>query len=184
MRGVRATRRVLLGMALALLLGGAGSWGQSVVSPEQVKAGFLSVFGNYVDWPPSAFPSADTPFTIGVLGKDTLGSLLDKTVEKKSVNGRKILIRRFRRPEDVQTCHILFICASERAKVAQILERLGRTNTLTVGETGEFLQRGGMIHIALEKKDRLEINPDAAERAGLKISSDILKLARNVRRGG
>ena len=52
------------------------------------------------------------------------------------------------------------------------------TSTLTVSETEGFGMLGGAINFAFEgNKLRLEINPLAAERAGLKISSKLLGIA-------
>jgi hypothetical protein len=173
---MRIARGALLWPLSALFLTrGAGAEG---VLPEyRVKATYLYNFSKCVVWPPAAFPEADAPFVIGVLGQDPFGSLLDEVVANRSIGGRRIVVRRFRRPGDVRACQILFISRSERERLAQILSRLGRTGTLTVGETEQFLRRGGMIQFLLESsRVRLAINPDAAARAGLKISSPLLSL--------
>ena len=179
--------RFRLGLAAAaavLIVGGAAPAALDAPSEYQVKAACLCRFGNYVEWPEGAFPDADSPFTIGILGKDPFGPALEKTAEGKNIGGRRIVTRRFQRVDEVRACHILFISRSERGRLAQILERLGRSRTLTVSETDQFLQRGGMINFIIEsKRVGFEINPDAAERAGLRISSRLLELARIVRPG-
>lgn len=173
---MRIARRALLWALSALFL--AGEAGAEDVLPEyRAKAACLYNFSKYVVWPPTAFPEADAPFVIGVLGRDPFGGLLDEIVASRSIGGRRILVRRFRRPGDVRACHILFISRSERERLAQILSRLKGTSTLTVGETEQFLRRGGMIQFLLESsRIRLAINPDAAARAGLKIKSQLLSL--------
>lgn len=56
---------------------------------------------------------------------------------------------------------------------------------LTVGEDGVFTQCGGIINFVKEdNRVRFEVNVSAAERAGLKISSRLLALARIVRSPG
>lgn len=79
----------------------------------EVKAVFLFNFTQFVDWPPAAFPDAQAPLTIGVLGDDPFGDFLDETVRGEKSNSRPIVIRRYRRVEEVGPCHVLFISRSE-----------------------------------------------------------------------
>ena len=146
-------------------------------APEyQVKAAFLYNFAKFVEWPSDALPQDSSPFIIGVLGDDPFGANLDKTVEGKALGEHKIVAKRFKKLEDVQTCH-----RSEKDKMSKIVERLGKANTLIVGDTDQLLQRGGAINFTLEdKKVRFEINADAAERADLKVSSKLMQLATKV----
>ena len=164
-----------------LLLAFAGTMRRAEAASEyEVKAAFLYNFAKFVDWPSDAFKSG-SPFVIGVVGDDPFGSDLDTTVSGKTVDNRRIEVRRFRRVGDVQSCHILFVCRSEKSRVDKILERVSGSRTLTVGDMGQFLQRGGMINFIIEdQKVRFEINSNSAERAGLKISSKLLQLARRT----
>ena len=53
---------------------------------------------------------------------------------------------------------------------------------LTVGEIEGFARRGGMINFYLEgNRVRFEINPAAAQRGRLKISSQLLGLGKIIR---
>lgn len=166
-----------------LLMAASGGLARADGAPEyQVKAAFLYNFAKFVDWPATAFSGESSPFIIGVLGDDPFGDTLDKTVEGKAIGDRKIMVRRFKQAADIKDCHILYVSRSEKKQFDKICERLDKTNTLTVGDTEQFVQRGGMINFVIEeKKVRLEINPDAADRAGLKVSSKLLQLARIVK---
>lgn len=168
------------GLLFATICGRVARAGEA---PEyQVKAAFLYNFAKFVDWPAAAFASENSPFVIGVLGDDPFGSVLDKTVDNKSVHERKIVVRRYKKVDEAKACHILFISRSEKKQVAKDLERLDKSSTLTVGDMEQFLQQGGMVNFIIEdKKVRLEINPDAAERANLKISSKLLQVAHIVK---
>ncbi len=151
-------------------------------SEYQVKAAFLCQFTKFVEWPSGAFADANSPFVIGVVGKDPFGAILERAIDGKSVDGRSFVIRRFSQVADVQPCHLLFVCESDRDQVSRILARLGHSNTLTVGDFDQFIQRGGTVNFFIEdSRVRFEINPDAADSAGLKISSKLLHLARVVR---
>jgi uncharacterized protein DUF4154 len=148
----------------------------------QVKAAFLYNFVKFVDWPASAFPPTGDAVVIGVIGNDPFGGILDQVLQGKTCcHDRKLVVRRFERIEHVSECHVLFISSSEEARLADILQILNGASVLTVGEMGRFAERGGMIGFQrADNKLRFEINTDAASRAGLTISSQLLKLATRV----
>lgn len=158
-------------------------------SEYAVKAEFLHRFAQFVTWPPEAFPPGgaapaadDAPLTVGVLGADPFGSVLDAAMAEARVGGRRFVVRRFRTLAELQPCHILFVPATEEPRLPEVLERLRGTPTLTVGETRRFARQGGVIGFRLvEDRLRFEINASAAERARLKVSSQLLRLATVVR---
>jgi hypothetical protein len=151
---------------------------QKPPSEYEVKAAFLYNFIKYTEWPQKAFPSPDTPLTIGVVGEDPFRNLLDRAVEGKTFNGRKLIVKRFETPQNLKTCHLVFIGSSERGRLDQLLADLKGASVLTVSETEKFAERGGVINFTmLGEKVRFEINIKAAESAGLKISSKLLSVA-------
>jgi len=150
-------------------------------SEYQVKAAFLYNFAKFVEWPAEAFADTSAPIILGVLGQDPFGVVLEQTIQGKTVRGRTLVIRRFERIQDVEVCHVLFVSSSEEKHLARILEGLKGSGVLTVSEMEQFARNGGIIQFIMqENKVRFEINVDAAERAGLKISSKLLKLSRVV----
>jgi hypothetical protein len=143
-----------------------------------LKAVFLYNFTQFVEWPPRAFPDSSTPLVIGILGADPFGKILDEVVRGEVIRNRKLIVQRYARPEEVKTCHVLFISRSETGRLDQLLASLKGRNILTVGESGGFTQQGGMIGFATERnKIRLRINLTAAKEAGLIISSKLLRVA-------
>ena len=147
----------------------------------QVKAAILFNFAKFVEWPDAAFPDAAAPIIIGVLGEDPFGSALD-AAKNKTANGRKIQIMRFNNVQEVTACHILFISSSEKGRLASLLRDLKDFKMLLVGDMEKFAQRGGMINFILQNDTiDFEINVDAVKRAGLKINSRLLNMARIVR---
>lgn len=145
----------------------------------EVKAAFLSNFTQFVKWPAKAFADPGAPFAIGIIGDDPFGSSLEKIVQGQSVAGRKITIRRSRSPGDVRGCQIVFIAKSERGRIAELIAGLQGANILIVGETEQFTRQGGAIGFTMEgDKVRLEITSGNAQRAGLELSSRLLKLNR------
>lgn len=183
-------RRVAAGvMALALALPTpARTETQSPLTEYQVEAAFLYHFAKYVTWPPHAFNGGNEPILIGVLGDDPFGDDLVQTViRQKPVQGRPLQVLRGRHPAELARCHILFISASEQPRLRQHLEALARARSpaLTVGESSDFLDAGGVIRFVIENsKVRFDIDAGNAERAGLVLSSKLLSLARNTRERG
>jgi len=158
------------------------AWAQQLSPTEhQVKAAFLYNFGRFVEWPRTASAPAGDPFSICLLGEDPFGPVLEETLEGKEVHGKKLLLRRIGSAKDTLRCQILFISSSEDSHLTEILTLLAGRSILTVSEMPRFAYRGGMIGFTLEQnKVRFEINPPAAERGGLIISSQLLKLAKIV----
>ena len=172
----------LLGLAFFLLASSFGFGGEVPATEYQVKAVFLFNFAKYVDWPAAAFTNASAPITIGVLGEDRFDDNLRRTVAGKTVNGRAFVIRHIAVDESTEGCHILFISDSEKKRLGEILDKIKARPVLTVGETGQFLESGGMINfVKKEGRIRLEINLDAARQAGLQISSKLLNVADAVK---
>ncbi len=149
----------------------------------QVKAAFIYNFAKFVEWPEEAL--ANRPFVIGIVGQDPFGSLIDNAVAGKTVRNSKIVIRRFPRVEDAADSHILFVSGSEGNNVDRVLKQLGRAPILTVSDTERFAEQGGMVQLIMDQnRVRFAINVAAVERAGLKPSSQLLKLAKIVPGGG
>ncbi len=96
--------------------------------------------------------------------------------------GRRITLLHTPKLAEAEGCHVLFISRSEKSRMSRILQELGEAPVLTVADTDGFLDRGGIINFILEgSKVRFESNQEAAERAGIKISSKLLRLATQVK---
>ena len=176
--------RLALAVTLPLLgLGAAGVEppGHPAPSEYDVKAAYLYHFAKFVAWPHEARGDAAS-FVIGVLGEDPFENSLDDALRGKTVDGRKVLVRRAARVEDAAGSQILFISGSERGRLEAILKAIaGAPGTLTVGDMDGFAERGGVIGFRLEgNRIRLDVSLAAAERARLKVSSQLLRLARIV----
>ena len=146
----------------------------------RIKAAFLYNFAKFVEWPPEAFDDEDSTLVLGVLGDDPFGAAL-QSLAGKTVRGRRLTIKRFDSLLDLSHCHILFITSSVQEQQQKALQSLEGSNVLTVGEMQRFVQMGGIINFVIRKnKLRFEINLDAGKRAGLVISSQLLRLADSV----
>jgi hypothetical protein len=172
-----------LGVVLSCLTPTVTAQAQDAVSHEyRIKAAFLFNFTRFIDWPSGSFADAASPIVIGVIGDDPFGAELANVLKDRRVNGRPLVARTIHAAEDARATHLLFVGVSEHEEVARVLQSLRRYPVTTVGESAEFAKEGGMITFVIRNdKVRFEINADAAERAGIRISAHLEKLATVVR---
>lgn len=171
--------RLLYFVALLLAFCCSKANAQAISREYKLKAVFLYNFSSFVEWPPSAFNSADAPFVIGIVGPDPFGSFLDETVAGEKAQGHPMVVKRFDDVREVKDCQILFI--NQPGHTADVLSSIKNRNILTVSDENNFARMGGMIHFSTESnKIRLQINPSAAKAEKLNISSKLLRLAKII----
>ena len=147
----------------------------------QVKAVYLYNFGRFVEWPASA--KTGNSFAICVLGRDPFGAALDTTVAGAIIDNQKLVARRVSSAREATNCRILFISSSESNHGKDILAEVEKVSVLTVSDMPGFAGNGGMIQFVLrENKVRFEVNLAAAEKAGLTLSSQLLKVATEIKK--
>jgi hypothetical protein len=152
---------------------------------HRVKAAFLYQFAGYVEWPTHSFSQADTPVTIAVLGADPLATELSQVVIGRKVGGRSVTVRRVRAGESLAGVHILFIGMTEGARLSRLTQPALSHSILTVTESDGALTQGSMINFVLDdRRVRFEVALDTVEKGGLRLSSRLLAVARDVRVGG
>ncbi len=164
-----------------MLCGTSSTYAKPKNKEYHIKAAFLLNFVKFMEWPSHISTDTSPLLTICILGNDPFDEAL-KSIENKIVKEKKLVIKRASRLEDVKECQILFISSSEKKKLSEIFTKIDDRPILTVAETKNFCQSGGVVNFIIVKgKVRFEINVDAAERSGLKISSKLLKLAKIIK---
>jgi hypothetical protein len=147
----------------------------------QVKAAFLFNFAKFVEWPADAFPGADAPLQICVLGQDPFGQEFENVIAEKTINGHRIEVIHPSGVPQARACQIIFVDSSVKQHARFILRDLRGSSVLTVGDTPGFAGMGGIINFVLDAgRVRFEINMKAAERARLKISARLLTVAKLI----
>jgi hypothetical protein len=145
----------------------------------KVKAAFVYNFAEFIEWPDVAFANTDAPFAIAVIGNDPFNGILEQVIAGKKIAGRSVVIKHFNSSDDISSCQVLFIPATEDEHLEQIIQKVQDGPILTIGETERFPWAGGCFRFYTEdNKIRFEINQGAAARAGLRISSKLLRLAK------
>ncbi len=142
-----------------------------------VKATYLLKFTRFIVWPQAAL-GTEEPFNICILGSDPFGATLNQVVSGEEVSGHKISVQRLDRDPAPGACQVLYI--GEHEERPRFTTEPGRA-VLTIGEGSGFARNGGMIGFVIEnRRVTFDINWRAAETSGLKLSSGLLTVARNV----
>jgi hypothetical protein len=181
----RPPRRLLdRACLIALLVLLAPAWrgvaGQPV-DAGQMKAVFVVNFLRFVDWPPSHLAPSPAPFVVAVLGNRPFVEELRHYAVGQSVSGHTIEVKAVDRPQDARGAHMLFIGASESPNLPAILEVAEESALLTVGDTDGYARAGVILNLyTLDQRIRIEANPAAATRTGLRLSAHLLRISRIV----
>jgi hypothetical protein len=152
---------------------------QGVTQPA-LKAAFLLNFAKFVEWP------AETPasLTLCVADDSAVEDALGQLVSGGVGGGRPVAVLKNPRTRTLRICHLLYLTDSDPARLALALDEVKGARILTVGDGDQFVRTGGMIGLFLEDgRMRFAINPDAAQRAGVRLSSRLLSLAKIVKEG-
>ena len=168
----RFIRNAVLAAGIALAM--PATFGE-VTSESQLKAAYLVNFLKYVEWPASR-----GTINICLFGRDSLGPYL-AGYEGRQIAGHELRIRKVSSPEQLADCQELFIPETEEARVGAVLRWVDRQAILTVSDLETFTRDGGAI--ALIRNDgrlQFDVNNEAIGRAGLKASSQMLRLARQI----
>ena len=141
----------------------------------KLKAYFIYTFTRYIEWNDL---EEDSTFIIGIIGNSKLISPLEKIANSKLVKDKKIIVKQWDQFKNGEKCHILFISKSERKDLAKIINKVEGKHILTIGDTRGFAKQGVCINfIVVSDKIRFEINREITGNTGLKVSSQLLKLA-------
>lgn len=151
--------------------------GQELSLEYQVKAAFLLNFARYADWP----SQADRPLTVCLVGENPIQEEMAARLRGKEVRGRPVEARVVAREAQLQGCNLLYVPRDSGRAAAALIEAVKDDPVLTVGESKEFLAHGGSILFFLQDgKVRFRIDQRAVERTGIRISSRLMALSREL----
>jgi hypothetical protein len=179
--GIR--RAVAIGILIqGICFGLSAPTSAQTVEESRVKAAYLYNFAKFVDWPAEVFHNPNDPAVICVVGDERTSDVLESAVIGKKANGRPVEFRAPHSTAESKSCQVLFIGFSDKERIAQLLNGLQRSSVLTVGQSDQFISLGGMINLAQHHATiELEIDPEASNAVGLKISSRLLVVAKVVK---
>ena len=155
---------------------------RSAIPSTESKPRCCTDFTQYTVWPTSSFSSNTAPIVVGILGDNPFGPWLSeidgKSVDEKGKPSRTLALAYKRPGDDLSDCHLLFVSRSEKDRAPSLIAGLKGKPILTVSEIDKFTQSGGMVRFVLVGGNvKFEINPQAIEDSGLKISALVGRLA-------
>jgi hypothetical protein len=178
---MRSFLRILLCLILAAALTTAGARpvsGQPQPGEYEVKAAFLYNFLTFVEWP-ATMKRADALRVCVMADPPALNAFNE--LSGQIAAGRKIATFHVTPGDSLGPCHVLFIGSQAEHDLPRIMKALEGASVLTIGDTAGFARKGVIINFYLQnKKVRFDIDAAAARRAGITISSKLLKLAGSV----
>lgn len=141
-----------------------------------VKGAFLYSFSKFIIWPNEATAER---FVLCVSDQPRLAEILASSTRQRQVKGRDVAIVPLSGDADPSACHMLYLAGRTGESLRTALDGVRELPILTVGESEDFLQRGGMIRFFIENERlRFEIDNRAARRVDIEISSELLGLGR------
>ena len=177
--------KLIVAISLSLLLQVAAiparAEAPSAKVPE-IEAAFLVKFTSYVKWPPGTFSRPDAPVVIGIFGRDPFGSTINTIARSYTTNNRHVEIRRCTNIVQLPTCNIVFVAPSAMGRLEEVVATVSAQPILLVGDSPGFLDKGGTINfVMVGNKIRFDISRKNCAKAGLEISSKLLKVAHALR---
>lgn len=175
-------RRWFLAVVAALLLAVHGTTTHAQAATEYgVKAAFVFNVANFVEWPTSVFPTPSTPIRVAVISGHPLPDFAS-TLTAKTIRGRSVVVETYEHAEQVGTVHIVFVAADAAAELRAAVKGSGGRPVLTIAEQPIETPGEAVISVGVSLTRLVfAVNLDAADAAELKISTNLLKLAKSVR---
>lgn len=174
----RARRSALWAAAVALVACPLAAQTDSI--EDEVKAAYLFNFTKFVEWPAGAFSGTSDPLNVCAAGDAGVLKAIEQAVTGERIEGRPL---RFvaELPHTPAACHVLYVGRGSGDDAARLAAASASAPVLTVGDSARFLEGGGIIAFVVEhRRVRFDVDLRSADRAGLRISSKLLRLARRI----
>lgn len=154
------------------------------LNENQIKAIYLFKFASYTEWPLSAFPQSDSPFTIGIVGSEAIAAELLQLSANQKLANRSINVKIINQKipdNDFSELKIIFISREKSNELVTLIDSIQSKPVLIVTETTDALKVGSIVNfIPIDEHIRFEISLINAERNHLKIGSRLLSVAQKV----
>lgn len=147
---------------------------------QATRATFVLRFTEYVEWPEAALPS--TELRVAVLGDPAMVTGLQVAADRQE-SDRRITVTRVLTAAQARDAHVLVVGRSRNASLRSVSRQLGSHPVLLVTAEAGALGSGSMINfVDVPGRVRFEVGLATAQRAGLRISSELLSVAARVER--
>jgi uncharacterized protein DUF4154 len=167
---------VILSLSAAALAGAA----EPIAAPDeyQVKAAYMIGFSRFVENP----DKGASDIVLCSAGDERMIEALKQVIAGKASVNQRVLVRSVDRRDAIRGCTVLFVSSTKIALLDETRRCDHNVRPLTVGHYRGFLEAGGAIEFVWAgKKIQFNANLSAIQCTGLKVSSRMLNLARNLR---
>lgn len=176
-RRLQGLRQGLVGL-LCLIAAGYPAYAQ--VPEPQLKAAFVFNFVRYIEWPEKVFANKDAPITVCMVGREE-GVITLSTLDGRKAQERTIKVRLEVSVDAAKNCQVVYIGDLDARRTSALIRSLQSLPVLTISDADGFIDNGGAIGIVRgDQRLQFEVNRSALDKAQLKASSQLLKLARAV----
>jgi len=151
---------------------------RTTAAEVELKAALIFKFTWFTTWPANSFANEGSPLLLCVAGDNRLADALINVVRGRTTDGRTLRVQRLTDDEDAGDCHVLYLGGVAMERLDDIIATLKGRPTLTISDAANFCQKGGIINLIRKgRRFSFAIYRDAADRVGLKLSSQLLKLS-------
>jgi hypothetical protein len=148
----------------------------------RIKAAFLYKFCSHLEWPAGTFSAPDSPIVIGVVADKDVVRELNQAIKGQHVHKRQLDVRAYDTTAVPSGVHLLFIGRSALSSAPRWLDRMQGKGVMLVTDIPNGLDSGSGINFDLEgDRLRFDVSLAATTAQGLRVSSQLLSVARRVR---
>lgn len=168
-------QKKLLPFSLMLILTGFTPQLQTRAKEYDLKAAYICNITKFIYWDSAI---SGNEFIIGVINSSPIYEPLVEIAKTKTLYDKKIIVKQFTKPEEIDRCNILFIPENTSIPLSKILDQARSKNILTISEHEGYGQMGSAINfVTINNNLKFEVNLKTLEALGLKASAQFLKLA-------
>ncbi len=176
--GSRVHRSVVFILVLVLLMQAPTMASNTAGNTQDlIRAAMVFNFCKFVQWPTNNEPDH---LVLGVMS-DGFAVPDFSSIDGKSVRNLPLEVRTISSRKELAECNLLFIAKSQGMTLQDAFAESRNESILTISEIDDFCTQGGIIQMVPRRgKMRFFINRQAADDAGLTLSSQLLKMAKIV----
>lgn len=183
-RGARGYVRTMVVLAAIASCPGAAVVSAQTASEPAVKSAFLYNFPKFTEWPAEALPPGD-PIRLCVVNDRVVADMLEGLTKGRHVSGHPLVVSAMALDSPapaLSACRLLFLSGLDSTRSAALLQALSGKPILTVGDGEAFARAGGVVGLFIKDGTvQFAVNTAGAQRAGLQLSSQLLKLGKLVK---
>lgn len=145
-------------------------------SEYKVKAALVLNIARFTTWPDSGENEQSNSLRLCVFGNESVQQEFS-SLDNKKLGQRVFTVSPMKNPMEAGQCELVFYSGNDRKTLPRLFSAVENNSTLTIGEMGGFTQLGGIINLVKKnKRIQFELNPLNVNKAGLVISSRLMKL--------